>query len=133
MKMGASSSNVLKGCAGNEVAESVVPCSPQRSLTRKPGGTTNCRRHSRWRAREGVSLCRRLPSAQPRKDQGMRVIHERCAGLDVHKKSVYAFAVWAGEEGNRKQEIRSFGTMTADLLQLADWLREHQIAHVAME
>ena len=63
----------------------------------------------------------------------MRVIHERCAGLDVHKKSVYAFAVWAGEEGNRKQEIRSFGTMTADLLQLADWLREHQIAHVAME
>ena len=63
----------------------------------------------------------------------MRVIHERCAGLDVHKKSVYACAVWAGEEGNRKQEIRSFGTMTADLLQLADWLREHQIAHVAME
>ena len=78
--------------------EEVVPfngaSSPHRSLTRKPGGTTNCRRHPRWRAREGDSLSVRLPSAQPGKDDVMQVVHERCAGLDVHKKSVYACALY---------------------------------------
>jgi transposase len=63
----------------------------------------------------------------------MQVVHERCAGLDVHKKSVYACATWVGDKGSKKQEVRSFGTMTADLLRLADWLREHQVTHVAME
>ena len=63
----------------------------------------------------------------------MEVVHERCAGLDVHKKCVYACAIWPGDRGGKQQEIRSFGTMTADLLQLADWLRGHGITHVAME
>jgi transposase len=63
----------------------------------------------------------------------MEVVHERCAGLDVHKKSVYGCAIWPGEKGAKRQEIRSFGAMTADLLQLADWLREHGVTHVAME
>jgi transposase len=63
----------------------------------------------------------------------MHVIHECCAGLDVHKKSVYACAIWLGHNKAKEQEIRSFGTMTADLLKLADWLRERQVTHVAME
>jgi len=63
----------------------------------------------------------------------MEVVHERCAGLDVHKKSVFGCAIWPGEKGAKKQEIRSFGTMTADLLQLADWLRQRGVTHVAME
>ncbi len=63
----------------------------------------------------------------------MEVVHERCAGLDVHKKSVFACAIWPGEKGGKQQELRSFGTMTADLLQLADWLRQHGVTHVAME
>lgn len=63
----------------------------------------------------------------------MEVIHERCAGLDVHKKSVFGCAIWPGEKGVKEQEIRSFGTMTADLLQLADWLKQHGVTHVAME
>src|ERR1700722_11230380 len=111
----------------------MVPCSPQRSLTWKPGGTTNCRRHPGWRAREGDSLSARLPSARPGKDEAMQVVHERCAGLDVHKKSVYGCAVWPGEKGGKQEEIRSFGTATAELLKLADWLREHGVTHVAME
>jgi len=53
--------------------------------------------------------------------------------LDVHKKSVSGCAIWPGEKGRKQQEIRSFGTVTADLLKLADWLREHGITHVAME
>ncbi len=63
----------------------------------------------------------------------MEVVHERCAGLDVHKKSVFGCAIWPGEKGVKQQEIRSFGTMTAELLQLADWLRERGVTHVAME
>jgi transposase len=63
----------------------------------------------------------------------MQVVHERCAGLDVHKKSVYACVIWGKAEGKKGQHVRSFGTMTADLLELADWLREHGVTHVAME
>lgn len=63
----------------------------------------------------------------------MQVMHERCAGLDVHKKSVYACAIFPGDNGEKKQEVRSFATFTADLLKLADWLRGHGVTHVAME
>lgn len=63
----------------------------------------------------------------------MQVVHARCAGLDVHKKSVYACVICCTPEGKKLQQVRSFGTMTADLLQLVDWLREHQVSHVAME
>ena len=59
----------------------------------------------------------------------MQILHERCAGLDVHKKTVVACALTP--EGTR--EIRSFGTMTADLLELVDWLQQRQIVQVAME
>lgn len=58
----------------------------------------------------------------------MQVVHERCAGLDVHKKTVVASVITP--EG---QETRTFGTMTKDLLALSDWLREHGVTHVAME
>src|SRR6478672_4079904 len=133
MKMGAGWSSVRMGCAGKRSYHTVVPRSPHRSLTRKPGGTTNCRRHLRWRAREGDSLSERLPSAQPGKDETMQVIHERCAGLDVHKKKVYACIIVPENNGKKKQEVRSFDTMTADLLKLAEWLRERAVTHVAME
>jgi transposase len=63
----------------------------------------------------------------------MQVVHERCAGLDVHKKSIYACALWFDEKGEKQQEIRSFGAATPELLRLADWLRQHGISHVAME
>jgi transposase len=63
----------------------------------------------------------------------MHVVHERCAGLDIHKKSVYACAMVVGPGSRKEQEVRSFGSMTTDLLQLADWLRERGVTHVAME
>jgi transposase len=61
------------------------------------------------------------------------VVHARCAGLDVHKKSVYGCVICCEASGEKRREKRSFGTMTADLLSLADWLREHAITHVVME
>lgn len=63
----------------------------------------------------------------------MQVVYERCAGLDVHKKDVYACILVFDEKGKRHQEIRRFGAVTRDLLELADWLKGHRITHVAME
>ena len=63
----------------------------------------------------------------------LRVIYERCAGLDVHKKTVAACRVIPGTNGEWEIEIRSFGTKLAELMQLADWLRAGGVTHVAME
>jgi len=62
----------------------------------------------------------------------MEVIYKRCCGLDVHKKMVVAcLIIRDGEEV--KKEIRTFGTMTSDLLLLHDWLLANRVTHVAME
>jgi transposase len=58
----------------------------------------------------------------------MQVIHQRCAGLDVHKKTVVACIIT-----HQGQQPRTFPTMTKNLLELADWLDQQQVTHVAME
>jgi len=58
----------------------------------------------------------------------VEVVHERCCGLDVHKASLTACVL-----SSQKREIRSFGTMTDELLRLAEWLRQEGVTHVAME
>jgi len=63
----------------------------------------------------------------------MRTIYERVAGLDVHKKVIVACIRFLLADGSWHVEKRSFGTMTADLLALSDWLLSHEISHVAME
>jgi len=63
----------------------------------------------------------------------MRVVYERCAGLDVHKKTVVACRMVPQTERDWQVDIRTFGTMTKDLLALHDWLAEAQVTHVAME
>jgi transposase len=63
----------------------------------------------------------------------MRIIYQRVAGLDVHKKVVVAAIIVQQADGNWHQERRSFGTMTSDLLGLSDWLTSHEVTHVAME
>ncbi|HUY77021.1 MAG TPA: IS110 family transposase, partial [Ktedonobacterales bacterium] len=63
----------------------------------------------------------------------MEVLYPRCCGLDVHKKTVVA-CVLVTEAGKvSRKEVRTFPTMSADLLGLADWLRECGCTHVAME
>ncbi len=63
----------------------------------------------------------------------MEVVYERCAGLDVHKNSVTACLIVSGQGAKPKKEIRTFGTMTDDLLKLSDWLSVNAVSHVAME
>jgi len=63
----------------------------------------------------------------------MQVVHARCAGLDVHQRSVVACALLTGEDGCTRREVRTFGAMTGDLLALNYWLNGLGIAQVAME
>jgi transposase len=63
----------------------------------------------------------------------MDILHPCCAGLDVHKDSVYACIRRLGPGGAACETIQVFGTMTPDLLQLGDWLAEAGVTHVAME
>ena len=63
----------------------------------------------------------------------MDVIYTHCAGLDVHKKTVVACCMTPGPQGEKLIETRTFGTMTADLLAMSDWLTSKQITHIAVE
>lgn len=58
----------------------------------------------------------------------MDVVYERCCGLDVHKKMVVACVLTP-----ESKEIRTFSTMTEDLLEMVNWLEQHGCTHVAME
>ena len=66
-------------------------------------------------------------------EEGMDIILERCAGLDVHKKDVVACVLTAAVGGSAQAETKRFGTMMADLEALAAWLRERQVVDVVME
>ena len=69
----------------------------------------------------------------PTRLQQNQVMYTHCAGLDVHKKSVVVCCLTPGAAGEIVSEIRTFGTMTHDLLALSDWLTSKRITHVAME
>lgn len=62
----------------------------------------------------------------------MEVIYARCAGLDVHQMTVVACAR-VTLDGKVRRETRTFGTTTAELLKLADWLAEAGCTHALME
>jgi len=62
----------------------------------------------------------------------MEVMHQHCAGLDVHKKTVVA-CVRLASEGKVVTEVKTFATTTQGLLTLSDWLSANRCTHVAME
>jgi transposase len=63
----------------------------------------------------------------------MQVIHERCAALDVHKKTVVTTIMLTQADGSVQEETRTFLTMPADLLALGDGLASHDIEVIALE
>ena len=63
----------------------------------------------------------------------MDTLHSRCAGIDVHKNNVVVCLRCAERPGKAFEEVRTFSTMTRDLLALSDWLANHGVTHVAME
>lgn len=63
----------------------------------------------------------------------MEPIYSSCGGLDVHSRSVQATVRRLGEDRRARQQTRTFGTMTRDILEMADWLEVEGVTHVAME
>jgi transposase len=63
----------------------------------------------------------------------MQIVYERCAGLDVHKRTVVACANTLEATGQLHKQRHTFSTMTADLLVMRDWFKAEGITHVAME
>jgi transposase len=65
---------------------------------------------------------------------GLQALYARACGLDVHKKLVVACVrILDSKDGTVQSTLRKFGTMTADLLELRQWLTELKVTHVAME
>ena len=65
---------------------------------------------------------------------GLAALYGRVCGLDVHKKLVVAcVGILDAKDGTVQSTLRKFGTMTADLLELRQWLAELRVTHVAME
>ena len=58
----------------------------------------------------------------------MEVLYACCCGIDVHAKMLVACLLKAG-----RKEVRTFSTMTEDLLHLLDWLIQAGCTHVAIE
>jgi transposase len=63
----------------------------------------------------------------------MDVVHACCAGLDVHKRTVVACVLRLQPDGSVLRQVRTFATMTAELLALDDWLSAQGVERVALE
>lgn len=58
----------------------------------------------------------------------MEILYSSCCGIDVHSKNLLACLIKDG-----KRQIRTFSTMTSDLLCMLDWLLENNCTHIAIE
>jgi transposase len=63
----------------------------------------------------------------------MEVLFPRCAGIDVHKRTVVACRTVLTDDGEWLRETRTYGTTTEDLLRLSDWLAAGGCTHVGLE
>lgn len=63
----------------------------------------------------------------------MQPMFSVCAGIDVHKKVLSVCLLKVKPDGEVHREVRSFGTMTGELLSLSDWLVAEGCQSVAME
>src|SRR5436309_3308837 len=102
------------------------------SLARAPRGTLDCCSPPRG------STHRRLwnhgrPPRSPTEAAMMDVLYSHCCGLDLHAKKILACRITPGPKGKPTKEILTLGTLTDELLRLADWLTAAGVTHVAME
>ena len=63
----------------------------------------------------------------------MEVLYSHCAGLDVHKKTVVVCRLGVDAKSHEVKAVETFGTTTAELLRLSDWLTAGACTHAAME
>lgn len=63
----------------------------------------------------------------------MDVVIERCAGIDIGKATMTVTVRTPGSKGGRRQETRTFGTVSSQVLELRDWLVAEGVTIAAME
>jgi transposase len=63
----------------------------------------------------------------------MDTVFNKVAGLDVHQRFITVGVRCHLDTGKLFAEVRTFGTMTKDLLALADYLEAFGVTHVALE
>jgi transposase len=63
----------------------------------------------------------------------MDTVFNCVAGLDIHKKTILACIRSVNKQGKVSEQVRTFGTMTRDLLSLHDWMTSQGVTHAAME
>src|SRR6202165_1210033 len=71
------------------------------------------------------AFVRRLSSDDP----GLEIIHSHAAGIDVGNESHYV----AVRPGRDPAPVREFGSWTADLAKMAEWLKSCGVTHVVMQ
>jgi hypothetical protein len=65
---------------------------------------------------------------------GLQALYARVCGLDLHKKLIVACVrILNTEDGTVQSTLRKYATMTADLMELRQWLTDQKVTHVAME
>jgi hypothetical protein len=81
--------------------------------------------------------CRQAPPGDAVASEGasaMDVVIERCAGIDIGKKMMAVTIRTPGQgQGRRRQQTRTFGTVTSQVLALRDWLVSEAVQVAAME
>ena len=63
----------------------------------------------------------------------MDILFPRCAGIDVHKRTVVACRIVLTDDGQWLRETRTYGTTSEELLRLSDWLAAGGCTHVGLE
>ena len=63
----------------------------------------------------------------------MDILFPRCAGIDIHKRTVVACRIVLTDDGEWLRETRTYGTTSEELLRLADWLALGGCTQVALE
>jgi transposase len=58
---------------------------------------------------------------------------QRCAGIDIGKAEVVVVVHTPAPDGGRRRQLRTYTTMTGELLALRDWLVEQGVTRVGME
>lgn len=92
---------------------------PKQKLTCGVSRIHECRHlQGRSTREQRVVFSPRLGQVQT-KETTRQIVHPRCCGLDVHKKSVVACVLITADDGTVQREIRPYAPMTADLLRLA--------------
>ena len=92
---------------------------------RKESTFERLRKGQRLNRRERREVVQRLYAADP----GLEVVNRHAAGIDIGNESHYA----AVPVGRDEQPVREFGSWTADLERMAEWLKACGIKTVVMQ